>query len=147
MLAQATADKLIAMNKKLIDCDFIETPGPNKEITINAISLNGNEDFLFNISRGKIDIRKYKLQNRYNKIDILLRLEIVPYNQFHINPDGNKIYGPHLHYYVEDYGDAWAKPYLKKFTNFSNYIEEFFKLCNVINIPNIQGRCDDEFFT
>ncbi|MGF7431054.1 hypothetical protein PQV03_09855 [Thermoanaerobacterium thermosaccharolyticum] len=68
MLAQATADKLIAMNKKLIDCDFIETPGPNKEITINAISLNGNEDFLFNISRGKIPSltveEKKKLGNR-----------------------------------------------------------------------------------
>jgi len=138
LLSQDIADKLISMDKKLINCNTLIVPLPNESIVIEASSLCEKEHFLFDIWRGKIQIRKYKFQNRYSKNEILLRLDIVPETHFHMNPDGERIYGPHLHYYKEGFGDAWAKQYTSISNNFLDYIADFFKLCNVVNVPNIQ---------
>ncbi len=147
MLEQADANRLIDMDKILLECNTIKMPGPDNELNINAISSDKTESFLFDIRRGKIDIRKYKMQNRYSNNEILLRLEIVSIKQFHINPDGTKIYGPHIHRYKEGAGDGWATPYNKQFNDFADYIIDFFKMCNVVNLPNVQRGFDNDVFT
>lgn len=98
------------------------------------------EQFLLDLSRGRIDLRKVKTQTRARQIVVLVRLDLggAP----HRNPDGEEIPVPHLHVYREGYGDKWAVPVpAYRFGNLADVwqtLSDFMGYCNITQPPRIQ---------
>lgn len=140
-LTQAEADALIAKEKRKIDEESWNYPGLGGSISIPLESLDKRENFLLDISRGKIDL-KGTYQNRSRQVIVLVRLDFG--GQPHRNPDDEEIPSPHLHIYREGYGDKWAIPIpADRFPNISNLwqtLDDFMKFCNIIEPPSIEGE-------
>jgi len=115
-----------------------EYPGLGGSIRVPLKSHNGREDFILDVSRGRIDLMKNNFQNRARQITILARLDIggAP----HRNPDGTEVPCPHLHLYKEGFGDKWAEPLPVPFKDINDpydLLEKFMNFCNVVDKPNI----------
>jgi hypothetical protein len=139
-LTQSEADALIAMEKTKLDDNRWDYPSLGGSLRIPLISKDKRENFMLDISRGKIDLLKGKYQNRARQIIILVRLDFG--GQPHQNPDEQEIQSPHLHIYREGYGDKWAIPLPKdKFPNISDLwqtLQDFMDFCNISETPNIE---------
>jgi hypothetical protein len=137
---QAEADLLIAMSKHRIDETIWEFPRPGSSIAIPLVSEDKKENFLLDIHKGRIDLKKGKYQNRARKTTILVRLDFG--GSPHRNPDGQEIPSPHLHLYREGFGDKWAMSVpANEFRGFSDLaitLEDFMKYCQIIEPPNFQ---------
>ena len=140
-LTQTEADALIAKEKRKVNEELWSYPGLGGSISIPLESLDKRENFLLDISRGKIDL-KGTYQNRSRQVIVLIRLDFG--GQPHRNPDDEEIPSPHLHIYREGYGDKWAMPIpADKFPNISNLwqtLNDFMKICNIIEPPSIEGE-------
>lgn len=139
-LTQAEAEALIAMEKHRVDKQRHDFPMPGGFITIPLQSPDNREQFLLDISRGRIDLLKGKYQNRARRITILVRLDFG--GRPHRNPDDEEIPCPHLHVYREGYGTKWAYPApADKFADTANFVqtlEEFMQYCNITQPPIIE---------
>lgn len=139
-LTQSEADALINMEKVRIDDQSCDYPSLGGRITIPLTSRNKRENFLLDLSRGKIDLLKGTYQNRALQMVVLIRLDFG--GQPHRNPDGQEIPSPHLHVYREGYGDKWAAPipaeYFMNIQNLWQTLQDFMKYCNIVEPPNIQ---------
>ena len=139
-LSQAEADALIQMEKYKTNDERWNYPGLGGSISIPLTSGNKRENFLLDVSRGKIDLLKGTYQNRSRQVIILVRLDFG--GQPHRNPDGEEIPSPHLHIYREGYGDKWAMPVpVDRFPNLSNLwktLDDFMRFCNIIEPPIIE---------
>lgn len=139
-LAQAEADELIAMEKHRVDDNRYSLPDLGGNLSIPLHSADKRQQFLLDISRGRIDLRKGEYQNRAHKVVVLLRLDLggAP----HRNPDDEEIPCPHLHVYREGYGHRWATPVPTSiFTNIDDRwqtLNEFIQYCNIIEPPFIE---------
>lgn len=139
-LAQSEADAFINMEKVKINDDEWEYPSLGGRITIPLSSQNKRENFLLDVSRGRVDLLKGTYQNRALQIVVLIRLDFG--GQPHRNPDGQEIPSPHLHLYREGYGHKYAFPVPA--TSFSNIqdlwqtLQDFMKYCNIVETPNIR---------
>src|SRR4030042_4989620 len=107
-LTQSEADALVVMEKVKTDDQSWRYPSFGGRISIPLASRNKRENFLLDVSIGKIDLLKGTYQNRALQIVVLVRLDFG--GQPHRNPDGQEIPSPHLHRYREGYGDKWATP-------------------------------------
>jgi len=140
-LTQADADALIAMEKYRVNQDTWNYPDRGGAISIPLISRDRRENFLLDISRGRIDLAKTTYQNRARQVLVLVRLDLG--GSPHRNPDGQEISSPHLHIYREGFGDKWALPVpTDKFPNLTDplaLLGNFMRFCNVIEPPAIQG--------
>nr|WP_317200593.1 hypothetical protein [uncultured Psychrobacter sp.] len=99
-------------------------------------SLDGREEFHFNVIPSRYEIKKITYQTRARKSIILVRLDIK--GPPHRNPDDEEIPCPHIHIYKEGYGDKWAYTLPKDFddcTNLWDFLEEFCKFCNISQNP------------
>ncbi|MDD5686247.1 MAG: hypothetical protein PHE88_00240 [Elusimicrobia bacterium] len=139
-LPQTEANTLIAMEKVKVNDVSWEYPGYGGQIRVPITSVNKRENFMLDISRGRIDLLKGSYQNRAQQVVILVRLDFG--GQPHRNPDGQEIASPHLHYYREGFGDKWAVPLpIDRFPNISDLwqtLSDFMILCNIIEPPNIE---------
>jgi len=139
-LTQAEADALMAMPKHRQNDDWWDYPGLGGSIAIPLISPDKRENFLLDISRGRIDLSKGKYQNRARQVIILARLDFggAP----HRNPDGKEIPCPHLHIYREGFGHKWAIPlpnaHFPSTTDLWQTLQDFMQFCNVVKPPAIQ---------
>lgn len=104
MLTQEKADSLIKELKHRVEKEiFSWSSDISKDELIVAVNDNKLQ-FVLSLKRNPFEIR---LHFRTKDQDIgLLRVDDAPY---HPNPDGEEIRGPHLHYYVEGSGLAYAK--------------------------------------
>lgn len=138
-LTQAEADALIAMEKHRIDATRWNYPGLGGSITIPLMSADKRENFLLDVSRGKIDLAKGTYQNRSRQVIVLVRLDLG--GQPHRNPDGQEVSSPHLHLFQEGYGDKWAVPVPgDRFSNMSDLwqtLQDFMRFCNITEPPII----------
>ena len=138
-LTQAEANALIASGKCRVDDARHNYPGLGGSISIPLVSSDKRENFLLDISRGRIDLLKGKYQNRSRQVIILVRLDFG--GQPHRNPDGEEVPSPHLHIYREGYGDKWAVPVpTDRFPNISDLwqtLGDFMKFCNIVEPPLI----------
>ena len=136
-LTQAEADALLAMEKQTEDDKPVPFPGGGQKFIIQLTSRDGREKFLLDLSRGGIDLRKIKFQNRARNVVKLARLDLS--GRPHRNPNGEDVPTPHLHLYCEDYGNKWAKPLPKDiFPDIENELktlEDFMRLCNIRSTP------------
>lgn len=138
-LTQAEADALIAMEKRRASDERVDFPMGGQSVVLPLHSADRREQFLLDLSRGRIDLLKVKMQNRGRQVVVLVRLDLggAP----HRNPDGEEISVPHLHVYREGYGDKWAVAVpADRFTATSDVwrtLEEFLRFCNVTQPPHI----------
>ena len=139
-LTQSEADALIAMEKHRIDDRRWNYPGLGGSISIPLISKDKRENFLLDVSRGKIDLLKGTYQNRSRQIIVLVRLDFG--GQPHRNPDGQEVSSPHLHIYRAGYGDKWAfNVPSDKIPNISDLwqaLNDFLGFCNITKPPIIE---------
>ncbi len=139
-LTQAEADALIAMEKHCIENQTYEYPGLGGSIWVPLVSPDKRENFLLDISRGRIDLRKGTYQNRARQIFILVRLDFggAP----HRNPDGEEVPSPHFHIFREGFGDKWASAVPNDvFPNVSNLwqtLMDFMRYCHITKPPDIR---------
>ena len=138
-LTQAEADALIAMEKHRASEEHADFPMGGQSVVLALQSADRREQFLLDLSRGRIDLLKVKMQNRGRQVVVLLRLDLggAP----HRNPDDEEIPVPHLHVYREGYGDKWAVPVpADRFSNLADVwvtLEEFMRFCNITQPPHI----------
>jgi len=138
-LTQAEADALIEMEKQRADDTTHSFPSLGGSLVVPLVSVNGRENFLLDISQGRIDLAKVKYQNRARQAVVLVRLDLnaAP----HRNPDGEEISCPHIHIFQEGFGDKWARPVPEIFIDILDpwqSLEDFMNFCNVIEPPAIQ---------
>jgi hypothetical protein len=138
-LSQAEADALIAMEKHRVNEERSDFPLGGQSLVLPLQSVDKREQFLLDLSRGRIDLLKVKMQNRGRQVVVLVRLDLggAP----HRNPDGAEISVPHLHVYREGFGDKWAMPVsADRFTSTNDVwrtLEEFTRFCNITQPPHI----------
>jgi hypothetical protein len=138
-LSQEEADELISMEKQKANESVTYFPAGGKSKNLPLESPDRQESFFLDISRGAINLSKFKYQNRGRQVIVLLRLEIG--GPLHVNPDGAEVPCPHLHIYQQGSRDKWAYPLPEEFTNpndFWQVLQDFMSYCNVIRPPNIQ---------
>lgn len=139
-LTQSEADALIVMEKHRADNLVYDFPSIGESITAPLISTDKRESFLIDISRGRIDIKKIKYQNRVRQTVVLVRIDLE--GRPHRNPDNSEISCPHIHIFRENYADKWAFPIPKnRFKDLNNYwhtLFDFFKYCNITKPPTFQ---------
>lgn len=151
-ITQQEADFFFNMEKFPGNDNEYQFPNSGEKLIITFVSEDKREKFLFDLYRGSIKITKVVYQNRARKAYILRRLDFdgAP----HPNPEveavplpilepynGKEIPSPHLHLYVEGYGERWAIPakLLMQLDRKDIYeiMEDFFRYCNVKKLPRI----------
>lgn len=140
-LPQAEADELIALEKRKISDRIWNYPGGGERVAIPIVSLDGREEFFFDLSRGSINLQKGKYQNRARNIVVLVRLDFG--GGPHRNPDGEELPSPHLHIYREGHADKWAVAVPGDFSDVDDPWQtwhDFQAYCNVTDPPDVQGR-------
>jgi hypothetical protein len=139
-LTQAEADALMAMEKHRADNSVWRYPREGDAVTIPLLSLDRHEEFLLDLSRGRINLMKVKYQERARNVEVLVRLELD--GPPHRNPDDTEIACPHIHVYKEGYGVKWAMPLPQDtFSNLSDVyktLDEFMAFCNVKTPPRFR---------
>lgn len=138
-LTQAEAEVLIGMEKHRASEERSDFPTSGESVSLPLQSTDKREQFLLDLSRGRIDLLKVKIQNRGRQVVVLVRLDLggAP----HRNPDGVEVCTPHLHVYREGYGDKWALPIpADRFRNLDDVwltLEDFLGFCNITRPPRI----------
>ncbi|NOT00628.1 MAG: hypothetical protein HOP29_08375 [Phycisphaerales bacterium] len=137
MLLQHEADALVVMPKRRVNDDESEYPALGGKVSVPLVSEDKRENFLLDVSRGRIDLRKGKYQTRARQVVVLVRLDFG--GSTHRNPDLEEIPCPHLHLYREGFGDKWAIPApIEAFPNLTNLraaLDDFLRYCNVVAPP------------
>jgi len=128
------------MAKCCADMSPIQFLIPGDAIQMELRSLDDIESFLVDVNRkGRIRLSKCTYQERYEVVEILLRLDVG--GPTHVNPDGEEVPCPHLHVYREGFATKWARPAPPDFSSTSDLtitLEHFLKYCKVHEIPLIQ---------
>jgi len=140
-ITQSEAEALIAMEKHRASDDRYSFPLGGRSVSIPLQSVDKREQFLLDISRGRIDLGRGKYQNRARQVVVLVRLDFG--GSPHRNPDGEEIGSPHLHIYREGFGDKWAIPLpadrFPRITNLRSTLDDFMQFCNITLPPNIES--------
>jgi hypothetical protein len=137
-LTQQEADALMALEKHYKGDEEFTYPSMGGSLRIKLQSSDNREEFSLDIHRGHIEIRKNTFQTRARKAVVLARIDFGA--GVHVNPDGEEIGCPHLHYYKEGYNDRWAMPLPVQFTNpddIAKTLDEFMDYCKVSTKPRI----------
>lgn len=139
-LTQSEADALIGMEKHRTNEERHEFPTGGQSLSLLLQSPDRREQFLLDISRGRIDLAKVKMQSRARQVVVLVRLDLA--GSPHRNPDDGEIPCPHLHLYREGFGDKWAVVVpADRFARTSDVwgtLEDFMRFCNVTRPPRIE---------
>lgn len=139
-LTQTEADALTKTEKHRVNDQRWDYPDVGGYIRIPLVSANQREEFLLDVSRGRIDLAKGTYQNRGRQVVVLVRLDFggAP----HRNPDGEEIAAPHIHLYRQGFGDKWAFSVpVDQFPDLGDpwqTLNDFMRYCNVVERPNIQ---------
>ena len=125
------AIKLINMLKEKISETALVFPKIGNKLEFDVYAKIEGTKFIISIRKKKINKNKCTYQGRtyFNNIP-LLRLDIT--NSFHINSDGTKIIGNHLHIYNDLTEMRDAIPFNIDDENLYDYCIEFFKKFNII---------------
>ena len=136
--------------KKVFSKEFIELPKNGAFATYDLKSTESSDIFFLDVDRrGKIELTKFKLQNRYAITKMpLVRIDID--SPPHLNPDGTKTSRNHIHIYKEMENDTGNLPWAYDLSEFEgiifdrcsyNFMDIFNGFCRYCNIDtnNVQG--------
>ena len=139
-LSQSEADALIAMEKYRVNEIQWDYPSLGGTVSIPLRSEDKREEFSLDMSRGKIDLKKTKYQNRARQVVVLVRVDLG--GPSHRNPDDSEVATPHLHIYREGYGDKWATHLPSdSFSNVADQwqvLQDFMRFCSIVEPPMIR---------
>ncbi len=139
-ISQAEADYLFGMEKIAANKNRWDFPTMGVKIEIPLVSRDKKGNFLLDINRGRIDLKRITYQNRARQIVILVRLDLS--GPPHRNPDDSEIPPPHIHKYKEGFADKWAYPIPEEiFRNTDDQwqtLQEFMDYCNITEQPDIR---------
>lgn len=129
-LSQSDADRLISMDKKFPG-EMLSYPVNGGKISFEIRSLDDDECFIIDVNPSKMTLNKVTHQERYRKSIVLVRFDMN--STSHINPDGERISGNHVHVYREGYGDSFAIELPECFDISTKYnaLISFLRYCNV----------------
>lgn len=109
-LTTEEAIQLIDMMKERLTETTLLFPEIGNKLEFDVYARKEETKFIVNINRGSINKKKCTYQGRtYINSIPLLRLDIT--NSIHINPDGTKIIGNHIHIYNETHEMREAIPF------------------------------------
>jgi hypothetical protein len=138
-MTQEEADAFIAMEKHRADDTAHAFPSPGERIAVPLVSPDKREQFILDVRRERISIKKATYQNRVRSTVILMRLDLD--GPPHRNPDGEEIPCPHLHVYKEGFGVKWAEPApVDRYGNPTMLFETllaFMQHCNIVEREEI----------
>ena len=137
-LSQTEADQLLAMEKHSATEDVYDYPYHGGSIQLPLQSPDKREQFILDVSRSQLNLTKGTYMNRGRNIIILARLDFG--GQPHRNPDDSEVPSPHLHLYLEGFGDKWAYPLPTSFGSISDpwsTLLDFMTYCNITMPPVI----------
>jgi len=138
-LTQKEADMLIDMLKKTVEKE-ITFPELKGRVEFDVQGVRKEDVFAVNISRKGINASGASYQGRVRASgSILMRLDINPAS-VHINPDGEKITGTHLHIYTEEYDMSMAVPFDIENKDLYQLCRVFLEKFNVIETPMINQQ-------
>ena len=130
-LTTEEAINLIDILKEKVNETKLKFPQLGNKIEFEVQAQRDGTRFIINITRGKIDNKKCSYQGRtYINSIALLRLCVT--NSFHINPNGKKISGTHLHIYSEEHEMGNAIPFDIENADLYDYCLSFFKKFNIL---------------
>ena len=91
-LTQAEADALMAMEKHRGTENWTDFPTGGQSSILPLQSADKREQFLLDLSRGRLDLQKVKMQTRGRQVIVLVRLDLggAP----HRNPDDEETFWP-----------------------------------------------------
>jgi hypothetical protein len=139
-ITQSEANGLITMPKVRFDDQQYVYPGTGGAISVPLISQDKRENFLLDVSRGRINLLKGKYQTRARQVVVLVRLDFG--GPPHRNPDDEEIACPHLHIYREGFADKWAMPApTSAFPNTNDLwqtLTDFMQYCNIVEPPLLE---------
>ena len=139
-LTQAEADYLIALEKQFVTDDVLILGDTGLDLSRPLVSVDGREQFILDVWRGTLNLKKYKLQLRARVVIPLVRVDVA--GAPHTNPDDNPVPCPHIHLYRDGYDDKWAFPLSDyPFRDPDDIIvtfDDFARFCNIQRIPRIQ---------
>jgi len=139
-LTQAEADALLAIEKHRSNEERHSFPMGGESLSVPLQSSDRRESFLLDLSRGRIDLAKAKMQNRARQVVVLARIDLS--GPPHRNPDDEEVPCPHLHLYREGFGDKWAEPLPHdRFSNPADAwttFQEFMEFCRITQPPHIE---------
>jgi hypothetical protein len=140
VLTEEEFNRLFNACKFFEDTSCIVIPDNGGKLQRNIRSKNSKEQFILNIERGRIDLKKVKYQTQ-EKLSHTILIRIDTKGPRHINPDGSFVECPHIHIYKENYCAKWAYPLdsskFSDFNNLSTLLKEFLIYFNVEDIPTI----------
>jgi hypothetical protein len=131
---------LIAMAKHRTSEARSDFPMGGQFLSLPLESADRREQFLLDMSRGRIDLRKVKMQTRGRQVVVLIRLDLggAP----HRTPDDADIPAPRLHVYREGYGDKWAIPvpaeHFRDLSDVWTTCGDFLRYCNITRPPYLE---------
>lgn len=136
--------------KKIFKKEAVDLPKNGQYDTYDLESIGAREKFYLDVDRrGKIELSRFKLQNRYAATKLpLVRIDID--SPPHLNPDGTRTSRNHIHIYREVENDTGNLPWafdLEKFEEIKfdkgkiSFMEIFYAFCKYCNIEtnNVQG--------
>lgn len=140
---------LMKLNKVFVN-EAIELPNNGENETYDLESIATRDKFYLDVDRrGRIELSRFKLQNRYAVTKLpLVRIDID--SPPHLNPDGTKTSRNHIHIYKEMDNDTGNLPWAYDLEGFEqinfnenriNFMEIFSDFCEYCNISmdNVQG--------
>ena len=140
--------ELMRLEKSFVKSDIV-LPANNENVAFDVKSISTRDEFFLDIDRrGKIELSKFKLQNRYAKTKLpLVRIDID--SPPHTNPDGTMTSRNHIHIYRETdtptgnlpwaYDlDSFEEYRFEDITNFMQVFSDFCAFCRIA-VPHIQG--------
>lgn len=136
--------------KKVFIKSSIELPNNGESEVYDLESTETRDKFYLDVDRrGRIELSRFKLQNRYVVTKLpLVRIDID--SPPHMNPDGTKTSRNHIHIYRETDNDTGNLPWAYDLETFEqikfsreriNFMEVFMEFCEYCNISidNVQG--------
>lgn len=147
LLTQEEADELLELLKKCV-IDTFDFPKKRKDGRIEAFSLvDESKKFMIVVNRKNLYADdKITFVAIYKKGNIrLLHLDL-GITSSHTNPPelgGDKLKGPHLHIYRENFHDKYAEPFDVESEDLVENFYKFLELFHVIEVPKV-NRTEQE---
>lgn len=134
-LTDEEARRLIEMLK----CSTVEAiafPSLGKKREFEVLGDTRRDIFIVYIFRGTVEVRKCNISGRTKDGTQLMELHLSP-TTIHLNPDGTKISGSHLHIYTQEYGRRYAVPFDLEDRSIVENCIVFMNKFNIIKRPEI----------